>query len=550
MLILQGKGVSGGVAIGRARFVRPATVDVTHTTVDDIAAEWARYEAARQKTVEELERLYEWSQEKVGRSDAQIFSVHAMMVEDEDFNEAVWQEIHNKSNAEYAVLQAAETFSASFAAMDDPYMKERAGDVRDMAGRILRHLKPEEQTKDATPAIWGSILCAEDLTPSETVQLDRRQVLAFVTAKGSTNSHTAILSRTMNIPAVVSIGEGLTHIKEGALIAVDADRGCVVVEPDATTLAELRLRVEQNGHARALLQKYRERESRTLDGHRVEICANIGGLEDLEDAIQNTCDGIGLFRSEFLYLGRQHAPGEDEQFEVYRQLLQRMADRRVVVRTLDIGADKQTPYLGMSGEDNPALGLRAIRLSLLHPELFLTQAKALLRASQYGHLAVMFPFITSEREVEQLLDLWHQAQDDLRVRGIPYSNRVELGIMIETPAAALISDKLATMVDFFSIGSNDLTQYTLALDRQNAALEPFCDNHHEAVLRLIRETVTNAHRAGIWVGICGELGADLDLTEEFLRMGIHEFSVSPPMILPLRERVCTLRIGRLEGATP
>ena len=364
MLILQGKGVSGGVAIGRVRLVRPAAVDVARTAVDDIAAEWARYEAARGQTIEELERLYEWSQDRVGRKDAQIFSVHAMIAEDADFNEAVWQEIHNHSNAEYAVLQAAEAFSASFAAMDDPYMKERAGDVKDVASRILRHLKPEEENNEASPAIQGSILCAEDLTPSETVQLDRREVLAFVTAKGSGNSHTAILSRTMGIPAVVGIGDELSGICEGALIAVDADRGHVVIDPDEATLSELKARAEQDNHTRALLRKYRKRESRTLDGHRVEICANIGGLDDVQEALDSGCDGIGLFRSEFLYLGREDAPDEEEQFEVYRHILQKMGDRRVVVRTLDIGADKQISYLGLPAEENPALGLRAVRISL------------------------------------------------------------------------------------------------------------------------------------------------------------------------------------------
>jgi len=549
MHILQGKGVSGGVAIGRARFLRGATVDVTRTTVDDIDAEWARFEAAREQTKEELERLYEWSQAKVGHGDAQIFSVHAMIAEDEDLNEAIWKEIHSGANAEYAVKEAADAFCASFSEMDDPYMKERAADVLDVAQRILRYLKPED-AEPAIPAVQGSILCAQDLTPSETVQLDRRQVLAIVTARGSANSHTAILSRTMNIPAVVAIGEGLAHIAEGALIAVDAERGMVVVEPDEDTLAKLQSRMEQSSHARALLQKYRDRESRTLDGHRVEICANVGGPEDVAEALQSGCDGIGLFRSEFLFLGRPSAPDEEEQFEAYRDVLQRMGDRRVVVRTLDIGADKQVDYLGLTKEENPALGLRAIRLSLTHPDLFLTQARALLRASTYGHLAVMFPFITSEDELARLLALWQQAKDDLSRRGMPFSDHIEAGIMIETPAAALISDKLAAMVDFFSIGSNDLTQYTLAQDRQNAALEPFYDSRHEAVLRLIRHTAENARRAGIWVGVCGELGADLDMTESFIRMGIHELSVSPPMILPLRKRVCTLRTGPLDEYSP
>jgi phosphotransferase system enzyme I (PtsI) len=350
----------------------------------------------------------------------------------------------------------------------------------------------------------------------------------------------------MGIPAVVGVGDGLSHIKEGDLIAVDADRGRIVVRPDAATLDSLKLRLEQEGHARALLQKYRDRESRTLDGHRVDICANVGSTEDVEDALQSGCDGIGLFRSEFLFLGRESAPDEEEQFEAYRDVLRRMGDRRVVVRTLDIGADKQVDYLGLPREENPALGLRAIRISLTHPDLFLTQARALLRASTHGHLAVMFPMITSADELSRLLTLWQQAKDELKRRALPFSDQIEMGIMIETPAAALISERLASMVDFFSIGTNDLTQYTLALDRQNAALEPFYNSRHEAVLQLIRHTVEAAHRADIWVGICGELGGDTDMTEELIRMGVHEFSVAPPFVLPLRRRVCTLRVGAID----
>lgn len=547
MLTLYGKGVSGGVAIGTARFLKRQMICAERRVVDDVTDEWHRFEAARQRTVDELERLYEWSRERVGQRDAQIFSVHAMMAEDEDFLTIVRHEIHSKSNAEFAVTQAAEAMAAVFAAMDDAYMRERAGDIRDVAQRMLRHLTFPDDTPRETPTggRQGSIICADDLSPGETVQLDRREVLAFVTAKGSANSHTAILSRTMNIPAVVALGDDISHIREGALVALDAERGCVYVDPDADVLRRLRLREQQQAHARELLGKYRERESRTLDGHRVEICANIGGMEDLEEVTANGADGIGLFRSEFLYLGRSEPPSEDEQFAVYRKVLESMPDRRVVVRTLDVGADKQVGYLGLPKEENPALGLRAVRISLSRPELFLTQARALLRASPYGRLAVMFPFVTSEREVWELKALWQRAKDELRAGGVLYSDQVEIGIMVETPAAALIGDRLAEMVDFFSIGSNDLTQYTLALDRQNAALEPFCDSRHEAVLRLIRHAVAGARRAGIWVGICGEMGADLTLTEELLRMGIHEFSVAPPMILPLRERVCTTRVGQM-----
>lgn len=554
MLTLRGKGVSGGVAIGRARLLHKKKIKITQDAVNDTEAEWRRYETALTKTVSELERLYEWSREEIGHENAQIFSVHAMMAQDEDFNEAVREGIVSQNNnAEYAVSMAAQQFSSTFAEMDDAYMRERAADVGDIAQRILQNLTAERQGEQAAksdaPIGDGDIICADDLTPSETVQLDRRGVSAFVTAQGSANSHTAILARTMDLPAVVGIGEGLGAIEDGVIVAVDADNGEVYVDPDVPTLRALRLRIEQNAHARTLLQKYRGRESRTLDGHRIEICANIGGMGDMDEVIRNDADGIGLFRSEFLYLGRDDFPSEEEQFEAYRHVLERMPGKRVVVRTLDIGADKQASYFGLATEENPALGLRAIRVSLTRPDVFLTQARALLRASCYGTLAVMFPFVTSTEEVRRLMSLWERAKNDLRKRGEPYADRVEIGIMIETPAAAVISDRLAPLVDFFSIGSNDLTQYTLALDRQNAALDEFCDSHHEAVLRLIRHTVQNARRAGIWVGICGELGADLTLTEEFLRMGIDELSVTPAAVLPLRERVCTMRVERQERRT-
>ena len=553
MLTLHGKGVSGGVAIGRARLFRRQSICVQRTQVDDPKGEWARYEAALAQTVQELERLSEWSREELGEDDAQIFSIHAMIARDEDFNETVRTHIlSRRDNAEYAVSEAAGLHATVFSQMDDAYMRERASDVKDIADRILRHLvkASDGSGQGGTPERGeGDIVCAEDLTPSETVQLDRAAVKAFVTARGSSNSHTAILSRTMGLPAVVSVGDAYENIRDGMPMAVDADEGVVYLEPDAPTLQRLRLRMEQNAHAKELLLKYRGRESRTPDGHRVEICANVGSLEDVAAARQNDADGIGLFRSEFLYMGRDDLPGEDEQFDVYRRVLQAMPGKRVVVRTLDIGADKQAACFALAHEENPALGLRAVRISLTRPEVFLTQARALLRASHYGRLAVMFPLITSEQEVVRLRELWSQAENELRQKGLPFSERVEIGIMIETPAAAVISDRLAPLVDFFSIGSNDLTQYTLALDRQNAALDEFCDTHHEAVVRLIRTTVENARHAGIWVGICGELGADLTLTERFIRMGVDEFSVTPPAVLPLRERVCTMRVeAHTEGS--
>ncbi len=551
MLILHGKGVSAGVAIGRARLFRRQSIGVSRAWADDAVKEWERYEMARESAVRELEALSERMGEQLGETDAQIFSIHAMIAEDEDLNETVREYIVTRhDNAEYAVSEAARLHATVFSQMDDDYMRERANDVRDVAERIVRHLTgvggDVEQAVPSDGAV-GDIICADDLTPSETVQLDRKAVSAFVTARGSVNSHTAILSRTMGLPAVVSMGEELGKIRDGVLLAVDADEGCVYVEPDEVTLQRLRRRMEQNDKTCERLGAYRGRQSRTQDGQRVDICANVGSLEDVQAALDNDADGIGLFRSEFLYMGRDTLPSEEEQLVVYHHVLRSMPDKRVVVRTLDIGADKRAACLRLAPEENPALGLRAVRISLTRPALFLTQARALLRASVEGRLAVMFPLITSVEEVRRLLALWAQAQDELRREGVPFSENIELGIMIETPAAAVISDRLAPLVDFFSIGTNDLTQYTLALDRQNAALDEFCDTHHEAVLRLIQTAVENARQAGIWVGICGELGADLSLSERWLRMGVDEISVTPPAVLPLRERVCTMCVGQSAG---
>lgn len=551
MLILHGKGVSAGVAIGRARLFRRQSIGVSRAWADDAVQEWERYEMARESAVRELEALSERMGEQLGETDAQIFSIHAMIAEDEDLNETVREYIVTRhDNAEYAVSEAARLHATVFSQMDDDYMRERANDVKDVAERIVRHLTgvggDVEQAVPSDGAV-GDIICADDLTPSETVQLDRKAVSAFVTARGSVNSHTAILSRTMGLPAVVSMGEELGQIRDGVLLAVDADEGCVYVEPDEVTLQRLRRQMEQNDKTRERLGAYRGRQSRTQDGQRVDICANVGSLEDVQAALDNDADGIGLFRSEFLYMGRDTLPSEEEQLVVYRHVLRSMPDKRVVVRTLDIGADKRAACLHLAPEENPALGLRAVRISLTRPALFLTQARALLRASVEGRLAVMFPLITSVEEVRRLLALWAQAQDELRREGVPFSENIELGIMIETPAAAVISDRLAPLVDFFSIGTNDLTQYTLALDRQNAALDEFCDTHHEAVLRLIQTAVENARQAGIWVGICGELGADLSLSERWLRMGVDEISVTPPAVLPLRERVCTMCVGQSAG---
>ncbi len=541
MLTLQGKGASGGVAVGRARLLKYEEIEVNRNTVSDPLNEWERYLSARARTVEKLEKLYYDSCREIGTEQAEIFSVHAMMAQDEDFNEVVQRGIMEQQyRAEYALMQAKEQFEALFSEMEDEYMRERAGDIRDVTFRILEHLRGKDVSNMGNVG-ETYILCAQDLTPSQTVNLDRRAVRAFVTARGSTNSHSAILARSMNLPAIVDVGEELlTSVFDGAMLAVDGERGVIYVDPDEAILHEWTERMQTAQAREKQLLQYRNKESCTPDGRRVEICANVGGMEEVEDAVMNGADGIGLFRSEFLYLGRTDYPDEDEQLQAYRQALLSMPGKRVIIRTLDIGADKQAPYFHLAQEENPALGLRACRVSLARPDVFLTQARALLRASVSGRLAVMFPLITSVREVEQLLELWKQAKRELDTAHVAYAEDIELGIMIETPAAAIISDRLAPLVDFFSIGTNDLTQYTLAMDRQNAALTELCQGLHEPVMRLIRHAVESARRAGIWVGICGELGADVTLTEEFLRMGVTELSVSPGAILSVRERVCTL----------
>lgn len=543
MITIHGKGVSRGVAVGRAHLLYRDRPTVSPERVDDPKGEWKRFADARDRAARELEELHERSRGEVGEEEANIFSIHAMMAHDEDFGEAVRQGISSGYNASYAVSQAADRFSSVFAAMDDEYMRARAKDILDVADRILRRLEGEgEPPQEPGMPREERILCADDLSPAETVGLDRRQVRAFVTAGGSANSHTAILARSMGIPAVVGARESLGHIKEGDLIAVDADEGVIYLQPSEQVLRDFDLRLQATAREKQLLEQYRNRESRTLDGCALELCANVGSMEEVLTAAEVGADGIGLFRSEFLYMGREDLPSEEEQFCVYRRALQEMTGRRVIVRTLDVGADKQIKAIPLPREENPALGLRGSRVSLTHPELFFVQCRALLRASVYGRLAVMFPLITSCDEVVRLRGLWDRAAEELRQQGIPVGERVEIGIMIETPAAALISDRLAPLVDFFSIGSNDLTQYTLAVDRQNAALEAFCDPRHEAVMGLIRRTVEAGHANGIWVGICGEIGADASLTEHFLRLGVDEISVAPSAILPLRKQVCGMNL--------
>ncbi len=550
MMTLQGKGASRGMAMGRARLLRRVNDRTESDAHGDPTQELGRYKEARDVTVEELQTLYERLRHDIGEEQAEIFKVQAMMVGDEDLEDAIRHKISAGHRAEFAVRAVGEQFASVFETMEDEYMRARAEDVRQVTGRMLEHLSGGARMCVSTDGSEGQIICAEDLSPAETVGLDRSVVRGIVTARGSTNSHTAILARTLGIPAVVGIGEGWQMIDEGAMVMVDGERGTVCVGPDEKMQQEYHFRQNKKEEEQRSLLAWREAESRTADGTRIEICANIGNIHDLQDAIQQGCDGIGLLRSEFIYMGREDLPGEDEQLGVYRRVLQAMEGKRVVVRTLDVGADKQAACIPLMKEENPALGLRGARVSLTHPEVFLTQCRALLRASVYGNLAVMFPMITSPCEVTQLRALWDQAREQLKERGIPCRDKVDIGIMIETPAAALVSDRLAPLVDFFSIGSNDLSQYTLAMDRQNEALDAFYDPRHEAVLGLMSHAAKQAKAHGIWVGICGELGADEGLTEEFLRMGITEFSVVPRAILPLRRKVCSTTVQTINMSVP
>lgn len=537
MITLKGKGVYGGIAIGRISFFRRRGVDVRRHTVSDPQAELDRFMRAKEQALRELKELYEKALRDIGESGARIFEIHGMMLEDDDYNDSVVNTIRvEKVNAEYAVSTAAENFSMVFSSMDDPYMKERAADIRDISNRLVMALAGKKGDRSEADG-KERIVCADDLAPSETMQLDRDKVAAFVTAEGSVNSHTAILARTIGIPAVIAVGKELFEAKDGVEVIVDGFTGNVYLSPDQKTMTAMRARMEEDRKAKALLQKYKGMDNVTLDGTRIDVFANIQGLREVGAALLNDAGGIGLFRSEFLYLDRSDFPDEEEQFQVYKTVLQSMGGKKVVIRTLDIGADKQVGYFNLEKEQNPAMGMRAIRICLTRPEIFRTQLRALLRASVFGTLAIMFPMITSVEEVLSIRETVEEIRKELEKKRIATSPDTELGIMIETPAAAVISDLLAPLVDFFSVGTNDLTQYTLALDRQNQSVAPFFDPHHEAVLRLIALAAENAHRHGKWIGICGELGSDPELTETFLRMGIDELSVSPAYILPLRDQI-------------
>ncbi len=533
----QGKGVYGAVAVGSVSVFRRQEAQVRRTRIEDTAAELTRLENAKAKAIEQLSEIYDKALREVGETNAQIFEIHMMMIEDDDYNDLIKSIIKTQSvNAEYAVAVTSDNFADMFASMDDAYMQARSADVRDISNRVIACLSGGGESGAA--AIDRMIVCADDLAPSETVTLDKDKVLAFVTAFGSSNSHTAILARNMNIPAVISVGEDfLSEIRDGDKLIVDGHTGTVIIGPDEETEKAYLEKQQQDARKKALLQELKGKENVTKDGTHIKIFANIGGVDGIGAVLANDAGGIGLFRSEFLYLESSDYPDEEQQFAAYKRVLESMAGRKVIIRTLDIGADKQIDYFNLDKEDNPALGFRAIRICLTRPEIFRTQLRALYRASVYGDLGIMFPMITSVPEVEKCLAACEDAKKELAAEGIPFSDKVELGIMIETPAAAVISDRLAPMVDFFSVGTNDLTQYTLACDRQNAKLEAFVDTHHEAVLRLIEMAAKNAHEHGAWIGICGELAADTTLTETFLRMGIDELSVSAPFVLPVREQV-------------
>ena len=540
MLKFCGKGVYGAVAMGKVSVFKRQEMQIRRIHVDDTKKEIQRLELAKKLAKEQLTEIYKKALVEVGETGADIFEIHMMMLDDEDYNESVLNIIETRSvNAEYAVAVTGENFAMMFSAMDDFYMKAREADVRDISNRLISCLAKEQtENEDRNENV---IVCAEDLPPSQTVLLDKEKVLAFVTSRGSTNSHTAILAGNMNIPAVIGVGdEFLSKIEDGDFLIVDGYTGEITVNPDKETLIRAKKKQEDDIKKKELLKKLKGKENVTLDGRRINIYANIGSVSAVGDVLYNDAGGIGLFRSEFLYIENEDFPSEQQQFEAYKKVLESMAGKKVVIRTLDIGADKQAPYFGLEKEDNPALGFRAIRICLSKPDIFKTQLRALFRASAYGNLAIMFPMIANVWELERTLEMCEDVKDELRKSGVDYNDNTEIGIMIETPAAAIISDILAPMVDFFSVGTNDLTQYTLACDRQNMLLEQFCDTHHEAILRLIKMAADNAHKNGAWIGICGELASDTSLTEEFLRMGIDELSVSPSYVLKIRDVVRSL----------
>lgn len=535
MQYFQGKSVYKGIVMGPVAVLKKNDYQVKRARIEDPEAEVKRVKEAVEVSKKQLGRLYDKAVREVGEASAAIFEVHQMMLEDEDYLESMENMIRIELvNAEYAAAATGDNFAEMFAAMDDEYMKARSADVKDISERLVRNLSGEGDND--LSSMEPSIIVADDLSPSETVQMDKEKILAFVTVHGSTNSHTAILARMMNIPALIGVPMDLNGLKTGMTAVVDGFSGQVIFEPEEDVQKETEKRMQEEAEKQKLLEELKGKENITPDGRKINIYANIGSVGDLGYVMENDAGGIGLFRSEFLYLGRNDFPTEEEQFQAYKQAVQTMAGKKVIIRTLDIGADKQVEYFNLGKEENPALGYRAIRICLKQPEIFKAQLRALFRAAVYGNLSVMYPMITSTEEVEKIYAIVAEVEEELKAQEVRYKIP-EQGIMIETPAAVMISDRLAEMVDFFSIGTNDLTQYTLAIDRQNEQLDDFYNPHHEAVLRMIRMVVENAHKCGKWAGICGELGADLTLTEQFVRMGVDELSVAPSMILKLRKIV-------------
>ena len=536
MITLEGKSVFGGVAIGKIQFYKRNEITIKRTRVEDVEAEVERFQNAKAKTLELLKGLYEKALEDVGEANAMIFEAHQLMLEDPDYVESIENIIRTQDvNAEYAIGATADNFAAIFEAMDDAYMQGRAADVRDVSERLLQALSSQNETVMVMDE--PVIIAADDLVPSETVQLDKEKVLSFVTMYGSANSHTAILARTMNIPAVIGLGEALKEEYDGKVAIVDGVDGKVYIDPDEETMVSMQKKQKKDQEQKELLNQLKGKENVTKSGQKVNVYANIGNLADVGAVLKNDAGGIGLFRSEFLYLESDTYPTEEQQFAVYKKVAETMAGKKVIIRTLDIGADKQVDYFKLDKEDNPALGYRAIRICLTRPEIFKTQLRALYRASAYGQISIMFPMIISVAEVKKIKEIVEEVKAELRTEGAAFREDVELGIMIETPAAVMVRRELAKEVDFFSVGTNDLTQYTLAIDRQNQKLEDFYDSHHPAVLAMIRMAAESAHAEGKWIGICGELGADVTLTETFLKMGIDELSVAPGMVLKVRQKI-------------
>lgn len=534
MKVLEGKSVFSGIAIGKISIFQKADTSVKRIHVEDVEAEVSRVDEAKATALAQLQKLYDKAVQEVGESGAAIFEVHQMMMEDGDYLDSISNIIRTEGvNAEYAVATTGDNFASMFASMDDDYMRARAADVKDISDRLVRVLSGHGDGD--MEAFEPSIIVAEDLAPSETVQMDKSKVLAFVTRKGSANSHTAILARTMNIPALINID--YDDSVNGMTAIVDGKNGTLILEPDEETLKKYQELKDEDLRQRAMLKELKGKPTETKSGRKLHLYANIGSTADVASVLANDAEGIGLFRSEFIYLEKDNYPTEEEQFQIYKTVAQNMAGKKVIIRTLDIGADKQIDYFDMAHEENPAMGYRAIRICLDRPEVFKTQLRALFRAAMFGNISIMYPMIISVKEVLQIKEIVAEVKKEMTEQGIPFKEDVEQGVMIETPAAVMISDLLAKEVDFFSIGTNDLTQYTLAIDRQNAKLDNIYDSHHEAVLRMIQMVVDNAHKEGIWAGICGELGADTTLTERFVEMGLDELSVSPTFVLPVRKIV-------------